>query len=202
MKTKTWSRQNLDPGARQNPNGRASKEGSCTSLVTTFCTFVFLTLTTETPAHYNLCCIKISVICFASRVWEPEMRKKTGVQRGWYSKPIRWKQGWLKPLTQSQSLYMGGKFMCQRCKWTKNRARQVFSRREKAQIPTCLFLPQRGKRYLGNKRFKLIPTIVSASETFFKHQADIMQRKLYSYKYILTTQDSSIGQGRWVGVFK
>lgn len=89
-----------------------------------------------------------------------------------------------------------------------NRARKVFSRRGKAQIPTCLFLPHRGKRCLGNKRFKLIPTIVSASETFSKLQAAIMQRKLYSYKCILTTQDSmvgrctSIGRGSGVGMFK
>lgn len=32
-----------------------------------------------------------------------------------------------------------------------NRARKVFSRRGKAQIPTCLFLPHRGERCLGNR---------------------------------------------------
>lgn len=72
------------------------------------------------------------------------------------------------PHSVTVPLYRGQIHVIRDVNELKNRARKVFSRRGKAQIPTCLFLPHRGERCLGNKRFKLIPTIVSASETFFQ----------------------------------
>ena len=68
----------------------------------------------------------------------------------------------VKPLTQSQSLYVDIRDVRE----SRDRAGSAFNRRERAQVPTRIFLPHRNKRTLGDMRFKLTPTIVSAPEAF------------------------------------
>lgn len=41
----------------------------------------------------------------------------------------------------------------------KGRGGKVFGKREKAQVPICIFPPQRSKKCIDNMRFKLISII-------------------------------------------